>query len=126
MKKSVSVILFILLSLSVVFGKDISINVFDRDIDIPLEGVKLIEPKSGRIAYTDQNGDTILQIDSNEQIMVIADYVGYQSRKVIIAPDVNTLKIGLSMEFVLEGKELIIEGKAPGKTDEKVGVSKVV
>ncbi len=126
MKKSLSVVLFMLVSLSVVFTKDISINVFDRDIDIPLEGVKLIEPKSGSIAYTNQNGDAILQIDSNEQIMVIADYVGYQSRKIIVAHDVKTLKIGLSMEFVLEGKDLIIEGKAPGKTDEKVGVSKVV
>lgn len=123
--KKVIIPLFLIVC-SVIYSYDLKVTVFDNDINIFLEGVKIINPASGDIGYTDSSGVTFIKKEETEQFIIIADLVGYQSRRILVKRSDSEIRVGLSMGFILEGKELVIEGRIPGVSDEKVGVSKVV
>ena len=118
-------LLFLFFSLSL-FSKDINIKVIDKDLDIPLEGVKIILTNGGYSGFTDSNGELILKIDDNiRETLVIATLTGYQSKKMFVSDFSNPILIKMSIEGIIEGKELVVEEKQYKKSDE-IGKSKVI
>ncbi|MCK5201641.1 MAG: TonB-dependent receptor plug domain-containing protein, partial [Spirochaetales bacterium] len=102
-------------------------NVVDRDLELPLEGVRIHEVDSGIIALTDVYGNVVLTVpDIQNRIVIIAELIGYESRKILVIDFNKPLKIEMLMEGVLEGQELVVEEEAIGETDEEVGVSIVI
>lgn len=124
--KIVTLIFLSIFSGAFLSANTVEVSIFDIDLDIPLEGVKVIEPKSGYIGYTDEAGVVVVNNETGEQIILLSYLAGYESKKVVVKSGDSKIKIGMSIGLILEGKELVIEGKAPGVNDEQVGVSKVV
>lgn len=126
MKKLV-IILFFFGSLFSLAGLDLSIFVIDRDLDMPLEGVKIIEADSGQEVYTDHRGIGTLKIPNGTvRAVIITQLIGYEPRKQLVTNFDEQLEIGLLMEGIMEGQELVVEAEAIGETDAEVGVSTVV
>ncbi len=124
MKIKILVLIISLFSLKV-YALDIF--VLDRDLEIPLEGVRIREADSGYETYSDFDGNAVIEIaDSTSRAVIIAELIGYETRKQLITNFGDTLIIELLMEGVLEGQELVVEVEAIGETDEEVGVSTVI
>ncbi|MBN2616989.1 MAG: TonB-dependent receptor, partial [Spirochaetales bacterium] len=106
---------------------DFKITVVDRDLDMPLEGVRIREADSGFETFTDQDGNCTLQLSDNlNRAVVIAELIGYEPRKQLVTDFSKPLIIELLMEGILEGQELVVEVEAIGETDAEVGVSTVI
>lgn len=119
--------LFLIGSIFPLFSKDLSISVIDRDLELPLEGVRITEADSGLEIYTDYNGEAVLELpEDTVRAVIIAELVGYEARKQLVTDFKSPLEVGLLMEGILEGQELVVEAEAIGETDEEVGVSTVV
>ncbi|HOV14271.1 MAG TPA: TonB-dependent receptor [Spirochaetota bacterium] len=117
---------FILLTFSL-FPKNVNFVVIDKDLDIPLEGVKLIIANLDKTLFTDYDGKSELFIDENvTKLSVVAMLIGYETKKVVINDFSKPIVIKMLIQGVLEGKELVIEEKSIGKKDEKAGVSTVI
>jgi len=120
-------VLFIFFSIINLFSREIDIYVIDKDIDIPLEGVKVFIQKSDKFFYTDENGFVRINIDDDiKQSLLIVSLIGYQTKRVLVKEGDKKITIPLVIEGVIEGKELVIEERAIQKKDEKSGESTVV
>ncbi|MBN2511037.1 MAG: TonB-dependent receptor plug domain-containing protein [Spirochaetales bacterium] len=109
------------------YGLDLTVTVIDKDLDIPMEGVMLSSPELSEPVYTDINGTVVLTLpDSLDRLVLLAQLIGYEPRKILIRDFHNPVLIELIMEGVLEGEELVIIDKAMGETDEEVGTSTVM
>ncbi len=106
----------------------INITVNDKELDFPLEGVKIsVKGSEDLSAETDENGNVVLDIpDSIKSGKLILTYPGYQTEEVSFNDSNIALFASLSMADVIEGKELVVERAAPGISDEQSGVSVVV
>lgn len=120
----------------------IQITVTDKDLDFPLEGVKVSlaedalsgnsnKEETGRTGLisgeTDENGVVTLEIpDSIKSGNVILSYPGYKIEKIGFSESLNEIAAALVMADVIEGKELVVERSAPGVSDEQSGVSVVL
>ena len=112
---------------SLIFSNDITVSVFDKDLDIPLEGVKLTVNKIDNSYFTDFDGQAKIHIDNfDSQVILVAYLIGYEVKRIILKKTDTNVVVKMGIEGVLEGKELVIEEKAIGKKDEKSGVSTVV
>ena len=126
MKKYIFLVLFLFISI-LTYSKEISIKVIDKDLKIPLEGVKITDRKTKKLYFTGQEGKALITIDDkNESIIIEVELIGYETKKAYVKELDKEVVLAMSIEGVLEGKELVIEEEAIGKTDEKVGVSLVV
>jgi len=109
------------------YAEDLSISVTDRDLEIPLEGVRIIETSTGIETFTDYDGEAVLSVPDNlERAVLVAELIGYEDKKVLVKDFAEPLILEMLMEGVLEGEELVIEVEAVGETDEEVGVSTVI
>lgn len=127
MKKRLLTLTLLLASIYLLSAKDLEINVIDRDLELPLEGVQIREADSGSIVYTDMNGDTVITVpDSQNRAVLIVESIGYEPRKILVKDFKELLTVEMLMQGVLEGQELIVEEEAIGETDEEVGVSTVI
>lgn len=126
MKKVLGMILLVLTSF--VFAGELKISVIDKELDFPLEGVKLALESNSKInAVADEDGNAVLNLpDSVSSGKVKANLPGYKEVVVEFSGIENTLLINMSISDVIEGKELIVNRNAPEKTEEKVGVSTVM
>ena len=106
----------------------INITVNDKELDFPLEGVKVsLANSSDLTTFTDEEGLASLEIpDSVKAGKVILSYPGYKSEEVSFKESQTELTTALSMADVIEGKELVVERSAPGVTDQQSGVSVVI
>ena len=106
----------------------INITVNDKELDFPLEGVKVsVVNSSDLTTFTDEEGLASLEIpDSVKAGKVILSYPGYKSEEVSFKESQTELTTALSMADVIEGKELVVERSAPGVTDQQSGVSVVI
>lgn len=119
------VLLLILLININIYALDII--VVDRDLEIPLEGVRITESDTGFETFTDSNGNAVVELAKNKnRAVIITELIGYESRKQLITELDKPLIIELLMEGILEGQELVVEVEAIGETDEEVGVSTVL
>lgn len=122
--RKIILFLFIIISIQI---NALDIVVIDRDLEIPLEGVRIREADSGFETYTDFDGKAVINVEKEiNRVVIIAELIGYEPRKQLITNFDDTLIIGLLMEGVLEGQELVVEAESIGETDEEVGVSTVI
>ncbi len=122
----VSISLFICLYL---YSLEISLLVKDGDLNISLESVHvyLLEQEFG---LTDVNGRFTLVLPDEIQypLNIKCTTPGYTDTSVVLkSKEAYTIEkplvIVMGIDTVLEGNELVVEGKRPGKSDEKPGVS---
>ncbi|MBN2440618.1 MAG: TonB-dependent receptor plug domain-containing protein, partial [Spirochaetales bacterium] len=115
-----------LLSLNL-FCVDLSIRVIDRDLEIPLEGVRILDVQTARFVFTDGDGKATLVVDDGlSRLIIMAELIGYEDRKLIIKDFSKELVIEMLLEGVIEGEELVFEEEAIGETDEEIGISTVI
>ncbi|MBN2511036.1 MAG: TonB-dependent receptor plug domain-containing protein [Spirochaetales bacterium] len=126
--KKLTAVIFALVCLSVrFFAIDLKIQVMDRDLEIPLEGVLLSVTESGTQIFTDASGTAVMAIaDGTDRVVLVAQLIGYEPRKILIRDFSKPVTIELLMEGILEGEELVVIEKAIGETDEEVGTSTVI
>lgn len=114
-------------SLPAAYGETVSIAVIDKDLEIPLEGVRLIETQSNTEVYTDSDGQAELTIDTSiGRAVVVAELIGYEDKKILVKEFDKPLTVEMIMEGLVIGEELVIEAEAIGESDEEVGVSTVI
>lgn len=127
MKKNVVLLILVLNFISNTYARDLNVTVYDRDLDFPLEGVRIQETEGGQEIYTDFNGaGTITVEDGATRAVLIIELVGYETRKQLVTDLISPVNVYMLMEGVLEGEELVVEVEAIGETDAEVGVSTVV
>jgi hypothetical protein len=108
-------------------GETVSFFVVDKDLEMPLEGVRIIDTQSSTETYTDFNGEAEMAIESIDGRAVnVAELIGYEDKKVLLKEFDKPITIEMMMEGLVVGEELVIEAKAIGETDEEVGVSTVI
>jgi hypothetical protein len=127
MKKYIFTFFLLIFTITVICSLELNIKVIDKDIEIPLEGVKVEVSNSDISVFTDKEGKAkiILSDEINRAILTV-HLIGYEPRKIKIENFKEEVIIGLSLEGVLEGNELVIEEESIDKKDEKVGVSTVI
>jgi len=123
----ITIISIILLTSSLSFSKQLKVTIYDKDIDIPLEGVTLITKNPDNKVITDYEGVSFLEInDDQKNLIIVCMLIGYENKKVTVTNFNKDVKIELSISGIIEGKELVIEEKKVDKKDEKSGVSTVI
>ncbi len=106
------------------FSETVTVTVTDRDLEIPLEGVRITLRPQAFETVTDENGIARIDLPEDaERAMIFAELPGYQSQRVSISPADTAVSILLSITDVIEGRELVVERSAPGKRDEQSGIS---
>ena len=126
MKKLVALLMTIVPAFA--FAAGLRISVIDKDLDFPLEGAKLTLEANPRITgYADEDGNAVLNLpDSVTSGTIRASLPGYKEVSVKFSGTGKALVINMSLADVIEGKELVVNRAAPEKTEEKVGVAKVM
>ena len=123
----IPVIMFVIFSCFPLFGEAVSFYVLDKDLEIPLEGVRVVDTLTGAEAYTDFNGEAEMDLDvSGGRVIVVAELIGYEDKKVLLKEFDKPVTIEMIMEGLVVGEELVIEAEAIGESDEEVGVSTVI
>ena len=122
---SVALLFFCTASLS---AYQINITVNDRELEFPLEGVKITVKNSDLVnSETDENGISIVEIpESIKSGKILLSYPGYSTEELAFTNSTISLFASLGIAEVIEGKELVVERSLPGVTDEQSGVSVVI
>ena len=108
-----------------VFAGDLRFFVTDKDLEFPLEGVKITLGSTE--SYSDEDGNAVLELpDSITEGTVTATLPGYTPVKVKFKGAEDVVEIAMSITSVIEGKELVVNRAVPEKTEEKIGVSTVM
>lgn len=107
------------------FAVDFHVTVNDSEIEIPLEGVVLtLTNKSAGPWETDFNGECTVTIEDFSSAVVLQAYLpGYAIKKIRLTPDQTEVVINLSIEEIMEGKELVVEKEAYQRADAESGIS---
>lgn len=116
--------MLLLVTGGVLFAGEIQITVEDRDLGIPLEGVRLIVSGQPDQAVTGPDGKTVITLpDGVISAVMVALIPGYETQKVTLRPGEKQITIRMVLAGVVEGKELVVERTSPGKNDEQTGIS---
>ena len=113
---------------ALVFAGDLKISAFDKELEIPLEGVKIsVKANPSIAAQTDENGTAVLAVPDNVASGIIeAKLAGYQDASVKFSAAKGEVKILMSIADVIEGQTLVVNRAAPDTAEEKTGVSTVM
>lgn len=124
MKKRVLFLVGFLLAMKL-FAVDFHVTVIDSEIELPLEGVVLtLTNKSAGPWETDFNGECTVTIEDFSSAVVLQAYLpGYAIKKIRLTPDQTEVEINLSIEEIMEGKELVVEKEAYKRADAESGIS---
>ena len=101
----------------------LDIQVLDQDLEIPLEGVRILCSTAQGI--TDEAGKATLDLGSRRQTVSFS-LQGYETLRVTAQEGTSVLLVKLRVSGLLEGKELVVEKAAPLKNDSQAGVSLAV
>lgn len=134
MKKNLSILICLQVFCCFLFSAEIKINVVDAEIEIPLEGVSISVSSLQDTWVTDDLGDVTIFIEDsvfieNGNNLTLSAYLpGYATKRIRINSQTTELSINLSLsiEDVLEGKELVVEQEAYQKTDAESSISVVI
>ncbi len=120
--------LFILFMVpALVFAGELKISVTDKELAFPLEGVKIFEEGGKLSAVTDEDGNAVISLpDSFAGAEFKAVLPGYDERAVKVSSSDTHLVIEMTIQSVIEGRELVVSRSAPEKAGEKTGVSTVI
>ena len=126
MKKFLSILLAFAPAL--LFAGELKVSVVDKELEIPLEGVKLsVKANPSASAQTDENGTAVIVIPDNlSSGTVEAALAGYQSASVKFSSASQELQIAMSITDVIEGQALVVNRASPDGAEEKTGVSTVM
>ena len=126
MKKLLAIVLA--LAPAILFAGEIKVSAFDKELEIPLEGVKIsVKGNSSISAQTDENGFAVITVPDNHTGGTIeAKLAGYQSVSTKFSASDNEIQISMSIESVIEGQTLVVNRASPDGTEEKTGVSTVM
>ena len=123
-------LLFILLAFApaLLFAGELKVSVVDKELEIPLEGVKLnVKANPSASAQTDENGTAVIVIPDNlSSGTVEAALAGYQNASVKFSSASQELQIAMSITDVIEGQALVVNRASPDGAEEKTGVSTVM
>ncbi len=99
-----------------------SLKVIDKDLELPLEGVRVLDPSTGGVFLTDPEG--IVKLPSLPALLVLS-LPGYEEKRVRSKEwgDQNFLLVNLRLAGILEAEELVVETQAAGRSDAQPGVS---
>lgn len=123
----VSVLLLLIASLHPLTAEELHISVYDRDLDIPLEGVLVLETTTGTGGLTDIAGEITLHVDLPAPRAILSlSLIGYEPVRTMTTNLSEPLRIPLVIQGILEAEELVIEAERIGRTDDEAGVSVVV
>ena len=124
--KNLLFILFLLPALS--FAGEIKIIVIDKELDFPLEGVKVSLKGDRKVsALTDEEGTAVLNLsDSLSEGEFVLTLPGYKEQTVKFTSADSELTVLMSIAGLIEGNELVVNRSAPEKAGEKTGVSTVI
>ncbi|HOV14878.1 MAG TPA: Plug domain-containing protein, partial [Spirochaetota bacterium] len=109
-----------------IVGKEIKIKVIDKELLTPIEGV--CATISTGVGKYYSNSDGFISIQANDEVIKSIIYlylIGYSQKKVLITKFDEEVVVSLSIEGLLSGKELIVEGKH-FENDQKIGNSVVI
>ena len=127
MKKLFKTFLFGVFFAGGVFAKEVNVYVFDADLEIPLEGVRLtVKSKKSLSVFTDEQGRAVINADEKSADAVEASLPGYKKESVSINPDSSEIEIKMTIADVIEGKELVVNRVKAEEVQEKPGVSTVM
>ena len=110
----------------------LEVRVQDRELELPLEGVILQISLSGPTlpggmtikGETGADGSAVLEIpDEFARGVLGAQFPGYETARLPVRPGASEILVEMNISGVIEGKELVVERKAPGVADEESGVS---
>ena len=106
---------------------ELTVTALDRELSLPLEGVSLSLEGSTIHSETGPDGKANIILDENfQKAILVARLPGYENQKVAVIGGQTELLINMSISGLIEGKELVVERSAPGKTDAKSGISIVM
>ena len=122
------ILLLLALTAPLLSAEELKIFVVDKDLDIPLEGAKIVLESAPEIMeISDEDGKAELSIpDTIHSGTVRATFPGYKEVSVNFSETSETLVISMSIADVIEGEALVVNRKTPEKTEEKPGVATVV
>lgn len=127
MKKLFKTFLFGVFFAGRIFAKEVNVYVFDADLEIPLEGVRLtVKSKKSLSVFTDEQGRAVINADEKSADAVEASLPGYKKESVSINPDSSEIEIKMTIADVIEGKELVVNRVKAEEIQEKPGVSTVM
>lgn len=108
-------------------GRSVELFVYDRDLEIPLEGVTVREAGTGHVALTDSEGRATLTVnDRTPRTVITLDLFGYEEVRTIVTEFDTPIDVPMVILGVLEAEELVIVADRIGRTDDEAGVSIVV
>ncbi len=120
---------FVLLVITVnfVFAKEVLVRIIDKNLEIPLEGVKIQVRDNKVFNYTDAKGYAKIKVDDKDKNVVLTfSLTGYNATRYLLKDTESDIVIKMTMEDVIEGKELVVEREKIGEKDEELGISTVV
>ena len=126
MKKLFAIVLALAPALA--FAGDLKIVAVDKELEIPLEGVKITVKSNPELSVqTDENGEAVISLpDSVSSGTLEAKLAGYQSASAKFSSSSKEVQIPMSIASVIEGQELVVNRASPDSTEEKTGVSTVM
>ncbi|MDR2553327.1 MAG: TonB-dependent receptor [Treponema sp.] len=109
-----------LFTAAALFGGDITITVTDGDLNIPLEGARVISWDGSELSC-DGEGKVRLYAPDDRPVLIRISYPGYEPGVVSVRPGNSVYTAALKLGGgVLEERELVIRASRPG-TGESVG-----
>lgn len=126
-KYKIFLLLGILLTANIaLFSKIVEVKVYDKDLELALEGVKINIPQLEQIFFTDLDGMVKFPVDDSVlRLSITCSLIGYSSKKAIIKDFDRVTELGMSIDGVMESEELVVEEEYYAKQD-SVGTSMVV
>ena len=105
----------------------LEIRVYDRDLDIPLEGVLVREAVTDFSEYTDADGRVTIDAALPSSRVVVDLYLpGYEPVRTLVREREGEVAIPMVIQGVLVAEELVIIADRIGRSDDQAGVSIVV
>ncbi|HQL05343.1 MAG TPA: Plug domain-containing protein [Treponemataceae bacterium] len=134
MRKRIAIGIYILV-IAVIFALDIPVYVEDGELSIPLEGAEVrCQYTVGEITsfITDETGFVLITLidDASFPIIITSATPGYDDVRIELTEQAlstsrNPLVISMGLSMLVEGEELVVEGKRSSKAEEKSGVALV-
>jgi len=120
-KRIIYIILFVICA-SPLFPRDVTINVIDSDLELPLEGAT-VRLRDGSEFVCDRNGRAVIPVPDDRQVIVYCLYPGYETGMITIPLTGNTFTVSLNLSGVLQGRELVVEASRPDTSETRTGRS---
>jgi hypothetical protein len=104
------------------YAGDIEITVIDADLDIPLEGARIISWDGSQI-ICDSGGRAVITVPDDRSVIIQIQYTGYETGRISVQPGTSSYRAALKLGGILEERELVIEAPRPGSSETVSGRS---